>query len=146
MRKRRGVKPGVPDVLVWYRGRSVSIEMKSPGGRCNPAQRAAREALLRAGVIWWECRTANAAMWALRKSGVTFRVIIRQNGTTEHWRQPRLAPWEVPRRDPAEPRPNEPGVAARQRAARLRWQMRQRARAAFTAGILDPAGHKPGHA
>jgi hypothetical protein len=44
-------------------------------------------------------------MWALRKSGVRFRTITRADGTTERWRQPRLAPWEVPRHDPAEPHP-----------------------------------------
>jgi len=51
-------------------------------------------------------------MWALRKSGVGFRTLVHNDGTTERWRQPWLAPWEVPRRDPAEPRPNAPDVAA----------------------------------
>src|SRR5262245_5044510 len=45
-----------------------------------------------------------------------------------HWRQPRLAPWEVPRRDPAEPRPNALDVTAQRWAARQRWRERQRAR------------------
>jgi len=126
MRKRRGVKAGVPDTLVWCRyTKPIGIEMKSPGGRCSASQRAVREALLRAGVVWWECRSAHAAMWALRKSGVKFRVIVGEDGTTERWRQPTLAPWEVPRRDPSEPRPNAPDVAARRRAARRRWLARQ---------------------
>jgi len=105
MRKRRGVKPGVPDLVVWHRGRSITIELKSPHGQCNRAQRAARAGLLRARVDWWECRSANAAMWALSKSGVRFDVIVHNDGTTQRWWQPQLAPWEVPRRDPAEPRP-----------------------------------------
>src|SRR5262245_5221191 len=42
---------------------------------------------------------------------VRLRTLARAGGTTERWRQPRLAPWEVPRRDPAEPRPNAPDVA-----------------------------------
>jgi hypothetical protein len=71
-------------------------------------------------------RSAHAAMWALRKSGVRFRTLVHNDGTTERWRQPRLAPCEVPRRDPAEPRPNAPDVAARRRAARRRWRARQR--------------------
>jgi hypothetical protein len=41
-------------------------------GRGTPSQRATREALLRAGAQWWECRSANAAMGALRKSGALF--------------------------------------------------------------------------
>src|SRR5262249_54103511 len=60
--------------------------------------------------------------------GREVRTITRADGTTERWWQPRLAPWEVPRRDPAEPRPNAPDVAARRRAARQRWRARQRAR------------------
>ena len=47
MRKKRGVTPGVPDVLVWYLGHSITIELKSRRGQCSPSQRAVREALLR---------------------------------------------------------------------------------------------------
>jgi hypothetical protein len=82
IRKLRGVKPGLPDTLVWCRyTRPIGIEMKSAGGRCSRSQRTVREALLRAGVEWWECRSAHAAMWALAKSGVRFRKIIREDGT-----------------------------------------------------------------
>jgi hypothetical protein len=73
------------------------------------------------GAEWWECRSAHAAMWALRKSGVKFREIVHKDGTTERWRQPRLAPWEVPRRDRSEPRPQASEVSAQRRAARQRW-------------------------
>jgi len=31
----RGVKPGVPDDLVWYRGKSIGLELKSRRGRCS---------------------------------------------------------------------------------------------------------------
>jgi hypothetical protein len=68
IRKQRGVKPGVPDVEVLYRGKWIGIELKSRSGRCTPAQRAEREAILRAGGRWWVCCSANAAMWALYKS------------------------------------------------------------------------------
>jgi hypothetical protein len=64
IRKQRGVKPGVPDQLILYRGKLIAIELKSRGGKCSPPQRAAREGLLRAGARgWWVCRTARAAMW-----------------------------------------------------------------------------------
>ena len=49
MRKKRGVKPGVPDVLVWYCGNSIAVELKSRRGQCSRSQRKVREALLRAG-------------------------------------------------------------------------------------------------
>jgi hypothetical protein len=112
MRKKRGVKPGVPDDLVLYRGKLIGLELKSPGARCSAAQREVRERLLRAGAVWWECRSANAAMWALRRSGVKFRTFVNDDGTVERWQQPRLAAWENPRRDPCEPRPQHPEVAA----------------------------------
>lgn len=47
-------------------------------------------------------------MWALRKSGVTFRKRAYDDGTFQLWQQPKLPTWEVPRRDPAEPRPRAP--------------------------------------
>ena len=83
-------------------GQSITIELKSRRGQCSPSQRAAREALLRAGAQWWVCRSANAAMWALYESGVPFRTIVYEDGTIERWRQPELRAWEVPKRDPHE--------------------------------------------
>jgi hypothetical protein len=108
MRKKRGVKPGVPDVLVWYCGKSIAVELKSRHGQCSRRQRAVREALLRAGAQWWVCRTARPAMWALYKSGVPFRTIVHEDGTIERWQQPELPAWEVPKRDPHERRPRAP--------------------------------------
>ena len=108
MRKKRGVKPGVPDVLVWYRGKSITIELKSRHGQCSRSQRLAREALLRAGAQWWVCRSAQAAMWALHQSGVTFRTASDDDGALECWQQPKLPAWEVPKRNPHERRPRAP--------------------------------------
>ena len=108
IRKQRGVKPGVPDHLILHRGKLVTIEMKSRQGRCSASQRAAREALLRAGAEWWECRSAHAAMWALAISGVCFRTLTNHDGTLERWQQPKLPAWEVPKRDPHERRPRAP--------------------------------------
>ena len=108
MRKKRGVKPGVPDVLVWYCGKSITIELKSRHGQVILAQRAVREALLRAGAQWWVCRSANAAMWALVESGVTFRAIVHEDGAIERWQQPELQAWDVPKRNPHERRPRAP--------------------------------------
>lgn len=31
-------QPGVPDILAWRNGRSIAIEVKSPGGRLRPEQ------------------------------------------------------------------------------------------------------------
>jgi hypothetical protein len=108
MRKKRGVKPGVPDVLVWYCGKSITIELKSRRGQCSPSQRAARERLLRAGAQWWVARSARAAMWALAQSGVRFRTLTNDDSRPECWQQPELPAWEVPKRNPHERRPRAP--------------------------------------
>ena len=116
MRKKRGVKPGVPDVLVWYRGKSITIELKSRRGQCSRPQRLVRERLLRAGAQWWVARSARAAMWGLYKSGVRFRTIVHEDGTIERWQQPELPEWERPKSNPHDRRPRapewEPGAAA----------------------------------
>jgi hypothetical protein len=140
LRKRRGVKAGVPDTLVWHRRRSIAIELKSRGGRCSPAQRAVRAALLRAGCQWWVCKSAHAAMWALKESGVRFRTFVRSDGSIERWRQPKLAAWEVPRRDPTERRPQHPAVAAQRREAARRRRERQCAHKAAQAATERGAG------
>ena len=120
IRKQRGVKPGVPDQLILYRGKLIAIELKSRGGKCSPPQRAVREALLRAGARgWWVCRTARAAMWALRKSGVTFRTASNHDGALERWQQPKLPAWEVPKRDPNERRPRAPEQEPEELAAEI---------------------------
>ena len=53
------------------------------------------------------CRSANAAMWVLAQS-VRFRTLINDDGTRECWQQPKLPPWEVPKRDPHERWPRAP--------------------------------------
>jgi hypothetical protein len=122
VRKKRGCKSGLPDVLIWCRRtRPIVVELKSPASRCSESQKEVRLKLIASGVDWWEARTANAAMVAIGESGVRFRTIINEDGTTEHWRQPKLAPWEVPRRDPSEPRPQHPEVVVRRQAAQRRW-------------------------
>jgi hypothetical protein len=98
MRKRRGIRPGLPDTWVLHRGRSVTIEMKSRHGRCSPSQRATRLLILAAEGACWEAKSVNAAMVALHRSRVQFRTITHADGRIERWRQPKLADWETPRR------------------------------------------------
>jgi hypothetical protein len=45
-----GVKPGAPDILVFWGGRAFAIELKAPRGRVSPAQEAMHQALRRAEV------------------------------------------------------------------------------------------------
>jgi hypothetical protein len=129
MRKKRGVKPGLPDILVLNSGGLITIELKSRRGQCSPSQRAVREALLRAGAQWWVCRSASAAMWALRESGVLFRTIVHDDGTTECWQQPELPAWELPKRNPHERRPRAPDY----------WELEEAAEIAELAAVSDDA-------
>ena len=120
IRKQRGVKPGVPDIVILYRGKLIAIELKSRCGKCSPPQRAVREDLLRAGARgWWVCRTARAAMWALARSGVRFRTLTNNDGSPERWQPPRLPAWEVPIRNPHERRPRAPDWEPRASAAEI---------------------------
>lgn len=56
LRKARGVKPGIPDVLIVWRGRTLWIELKS-GTSLSEAQKITRDQL-----------RANGHMWALARS------------------------------------------------------------------------------
>jgi hypothetical protein len=65
-----------------------------------------------------------------RRSGVQFRMIVHSDDTIECRRQPELAPWELPGRDPAEPRPSAPELKAQRRDRQRRWRERHRVRKA----------------
>jgi hypothetical protein len=109
MRRLRGVHPGAPDLWVVYRGKLIGIELKSKDGRRGPAQLATRQRMMRAGAAWWECRSPNAMMWVLHHEGVPFNMIACSDGTIECWQPLPLAPWEVPRSDPARRRSQRSG-------------------------------------
>jgi hypothetical protein len=46
-----GVKAGVPDLVIVYRGRFIAIELKGPNGRLTPAQKAMHGRLQGAGAV-----------------------------------------------------------------------------------------------
>jgi hypothetical protein len=117
--KRRGVRSGIPDVLVIWRGKPIFVELKSRAGVASKAQKRLRLEMLPAGTDWWMARSARAALMALHLSGVVFR---------RTWKPPRLKPWEGPFADPTQRLPQAPDVAARRRDARRRWREHQRVR------------------
>jgi hypothetical protein len=116
--KRRGVRSGLPDVHVLYRGKSIYVELKSHRGVASKVQKQVRAELLAAGAEWWMARSAGAALTALHLSGVVFR---------RPWTAPQLEPWEGPFADPHQRLPQAPDVAAERKAARKRWRERQKA-------------------
>lgn len=116
--RRRGVKSGLPDVYVLYRGRTIFVELKSRRGVASKAQKQVRLEMLQAGAVWWLVRSARATLMALQLSGVVFR---------QPWQPPLLEPWEGPFADPHKRLPQAPDVAAERKAAQQRWRLRQRA-------------------
>jgi hypothetical protein len=135
LQKRRGVRSGLPDVLVMYRRDTstivIFIELKSRRGVASKVQKQIRVEMLPVGAKWWMARSARAALMALHLSGVVFR---------RQWKPPRLKPWEGPFADPTQRLPQEPRVAAQRAAARKRWRERQRAcEAAKLAAAHDDA-------
>jgi hypothetical protein len=128
--RRRGVKAGIPDVVVIFRQPSggvfiVFVELKSRRGVASEAQKQARAEMLPAGAVWWMARSANAAMMALHLSDVPFLKPCQL--------QP-LELWEGPFADPHQRLPQEPTVAAERKATLRAWRERQRVRKAEKVG------------
>jgi hypothetical protein len=135
LQKRRGVRSGLPDMLVLFRDDTgtivIFIELKSRRGVASRVQKQIRLEMLPVGAKWWMARSARAALMALHLSGVAFR---------RKWQPPQLKPWEGPFADPTQRLPQEPRVAAERAAARKRWRKRQRAQVAKLLAERDAAG------
>jgi hypothetical protein len=122
--KRRGVRSGLPDVLVMYRGTGgtivIFIELKSPRGRVSPVQQQVRAEMLRTGVRWHLARSARAALTCLYREGVPF---------CKAWTPCALEPWEGPFSDPMRVAAH-PLVRIERREAKRRYRLRKEMRAA----------------
>jgi hypothetical protein len=99
--KKRGVRSGLPDVQVIWRGKPIFIELKSRAGVASKVQKQVRLKMLPAGADWWLARSARAALMASHLSGVVFR---------QRWKPPRLKPWEGPFADPHQQLPQAPAA------------------------------------
>jgi hypothetical protein len=118
--KRRGVKSGLPDLMVICGRPPTFLELKAAGGgRPSPSQEAVRQQLTAVGCTWLMARSVRAALEALHRSGVPFK---------RPWKSPELLPWEGPFDGSEKRLPRHPAVAARQREYARRWRERKRAR------------------
>jgi hypothetical protein len=121
LQTKRGVRSGVPDVMILYRHatgtKAIFIELKSRRGVASKAQKHLRIELLRSGAAWYMARSARAAMAALHLEGVVFR---------RKWKPPKLKLWEGPFSGLEKRLPQHPRVAAERAAACKRWRERQR--------------------
>jgi hypothetical protein len=123
--KQRGTRPGLPDLLIVWRGIIVWIEVKSHRGIASKVQRQVRDELLAAGVKWWWlARSPRACLLALHLSGVP---LVK-------WTPPsRLQGWEGPFKNPHARLPQHPTVARERREARKRSRERKREAAQLAA-------------
>jgi hypothetical protein len=118
MARRRGVRSGMPDVLILFGGRLIFIELKSRSGVLSKVQREVRLRLLKAGAEWWMVRSARAGLAALCRSGVIFLRPLRE---------PALGAWEGPFTGAERRLPSHPQVAAAQSAYNRVWREKRRA-------------------
>ena len=69
-RKARGVRAGVPDILICYGRVLHTIELKARTGSLSPAQIAMRSELIGAGAYWSLCRSTDDVLKVLRDWGI----------------------------------------------------------------------------
>jgi hypothetical protein len=72
-KKRLGVKPGWPDLGVFWRGIIVLLELKRKGGVRNAAQRILHPRLAKAGFPVTLCRSVDDVLSAIRGAGIPLR-------------------------------------------------------------------------
>jgi hypothetical protein len=114
--RRRGVRSGIPDVLVIARGLPpIFIELKSSGGVASATQKKVAAELMAVGCSCLMVRSSRAALVALQRSGVPLI----------DWEPSQLEPWEGPAAL-TQRLPRAPEAVAQGRAAVQRCRARQR--------------------
>lgn len=68
-----GLKPGMPDYLIFFNGRVIGIELKRETGVLSQAQKDMHPKLLAAGVTVYVCRTPEQVIEWLAIEGVPMR-------------------------------------------------------------------------
>lgn len=68
-----GLKPGMPDYLVFFAGRVIGIELKREDGVLSKAQKEMHPRLLAAGMVVYVCRTPEQVIEWLMLEGVPMR-------------------------------------------------------------------------
>lgn len=100
MRKARGVKAGVPDVLVCYRGMLYCIELKASKGRLSETQHMTIGQIREAGGQVSVCHSIEEVETALR----AWDIPLRGTTLTAQQRDERLAAAPKKPRGPGRPR------------------------------------------
>lgn len=72
---RCGLKPGMPDILVFHAGRCVGLELKVQGSYQTPGQREMAERLRAAGVRVHVAHSVDEVMAVLRAENIPLRKV-----------------------------------------------------------------------
>ena len=91
LRKARGIRSGIPDVLIVYRGVTQWIELKHDTS-LSPNQELTRDALLRNGHRWALARSVEEVEAACRDAGIPLRATLGQIRTRITEQNERLPP------------------------------------------------------
>lgn len=120
LQKKRGVRSGLPDMMFIPRAasRPTFLELKSKAGHASKAQKEIRAELVAVGCDWWMARSVAAALEALRRAGVPFKLPCSE---AVH-----LHDWEGPFPDPALRLPQHPEVREKRRQSDRRYHDRLR--------------------
>ena len=103
IRKSRGVKRGIPDVIILHDGRFVGIELKTAAGTVSDSQRTTANEILAAGGTWEVCRSVEQVEGLLRHRGIPLRAgTMAPAEYDERLAERALAP-KKPRKPRAEP-------------------------------------------
>lgn len=73
IRKSMGVRAGIPDLCLVWRGRAVFVELKTEKGRLSPAQREMHWALTLAGAAVTTCRSVDEVVEFIETLGIPTR-------------------------------------------------------------------------
>jgi hypothetical protein len=68
-----GLKAGFPDILIFFKGFTIGIELKVPGGKLSLVQQRMFTLLAKAGVRVYVCRDIGDVLDVLRQRGIPYR-------------------------------------------------------------------------
>jgi VRR-NUC domain len=104
MRKAKGVRSGLPDLMFWYEGRFLGVELKAAKGVQSDNQKAFQAGMLRNGFRYAVCWSEQDVEAALRDCGIPVRLPAPG---------PRVTSAAKPKRPskPREPRATARGIA-----------------------------------
>ena len=70
LKKMAGLRPGVPDLFILFRGKTIAIELKTPKGKLSDAQMKFSGKLLAAGASYWIARSLADVALILANEGI----------------------------------------------------------------------------